>query len=178
MARNVRILAETEVYRKNPKKWLLNIFPIDLTNEGYEDKIKTIMNKADIDVEGAIQKLKSSLAGEKEIVFAYLHGSFVHEDEFHDIDVAVCLTQETARKIDIVDNEVKLSLRLEKVLSLPVDVKVLNEAPLSFRYHVSRGLLLLSRDDSVREEFLRRTWGEYFDFFPLSRVYLEELTRA
>jgi hypothetical protein len=41
-----------------------------LTIEGNEDKINSSMNKADIDIQGAIQKLKSSFAGEKEVIFA------------------------------------------------------------------------------------------------------------
>ena len=92
--------------------------------------------------------------------------------------MAVYITPGTAREVDVADYEISHSLRLEKVLGLPVDVKILNDAPLSFRYHVSRGILLLNRDDSIREDFLRRTWSEYFDFLPLSRIYLEELTRA
>jgi predicted nucleotidyltransferase len=149
-----------------------------LTPEGYEDKIKSSMNKADVDIQGVVQKLKDSLAREKEVIFAYLHGSFVHQDEFNDVDVAVYIYSSPGEMIDVADYEVSLSLRLEEALNLPVDVKVLNEAALSFRYHVSRGLLLLSRDDSIREDFLQRTWSEYLDFLPLSRIYLEELTRA
>jgi predicted nucleotidyltransferase len=149
-----------------------------LTPEGYEDKIKSSMNKADVDIQGVVQKLKDSLAREKKVIFAYLHGSFVHQDEFNDVDVAVYIYSSPGEMIDVADYEVSLSLRLEEALNLPVDVKVLNEAALSFRYHVSRGLLLLSRDDSIREDFLQRTWSEYLDFLPLSRIYLEELTRA
>lgn len=149
-----------------------------LTIKGYEDKIKIGMKKADVDTQAVIQKLKGSLAGEKSVIFAYLHGSFVHEDEFHDVDVAVYISRSPGQEVDVADYEVSLSLRLEQALSLPADVKVLNGAPLSFRYHVSRGLLLFSRDDSIREDFLQKTWSEYFDFLPLSRIYLEELTRA
>lgn len=149
-----------------------------MTVEGYEDKIKIGMNKADVDIQGVVQKLKGSLSAEKAVVFAYLHGSFVHQDEFNDVDVAVYIYSSPGEMVDTTDYEVSLSLRLEEALNLPVDVKVLNEAPLSFRYHVSRGLLLLSGDDSIREDFLQRTWSEYFDFLPLSRIYLEELTRA
>jgi hypothetical protein len=39
-------------------------------------------------------------------------------------------------------------------------------------------MLLLTKDESTRESFLNKTWSEYFDFQPLSRIYLEDLTRA
>ena len=136
------------------------------------------MKKSEIDFEGAVQKLKDFLSGCEDIVFAYLHGSFVEGEEFRDVDVAVFLAGGTVRSRDDVEYEIALSLRLGKEMGLPVDVKLLNDAPLSFRYHASRGMLLMTRDESFREEFLNRTWGEYFDFLPLSRIYREEMTRA
>ena len=111
-------------------------------------------------------------------VFAYLHGSFVQGEEFRDVDVAVFLNDTVTRTTDDVELEISLSLKLEKELALPVDIKILNHAPLSFRYHASRGMLLLTKDESTRESFLNKTWSEYFDFQPLSRIYLEDLTRA
>jgi len=136
------------------------------------------MEKKEIDFAAKVQELKDQLTGRKDIIFAYLHGSFVQGEEFQDVDVAVFLADGAPRSTDDIEYEISLSLRLEKELGLPVDVKILNNAPLSFRYHASRGTLLLTRDESVRESFLNRTWGEYFDFLPLSRIYAEELSRA
>jgi predicted nucleotidyltransferase len=149
-----------------------------LTIEGYEDKIKIGMKKADVDTQAVIKKLKGSLAGEKNVIFAYLHGSFVHQDGFKDVDVAVYIGSPPGQVVDVADYEISLSIRLEKEMRLPIDVRVLNHAPLSYRYHASCGILLLTRDESERENFLNRTWSEYFDFLPLSRIYYEELTRA
>jgi len=112
------------------------------------------------------------------MAFAYLHGSFVRSEAFRDVDVAVFLSEAHRLSTDDVDVEISLSLQLEKATGLPVDVKLLNHAPLGFRYHASRGELLLTRDESVREEFLTRTWGEYFDFLPLSRMFGREMTGA
>jgi len=136
------------------------------------------MKTSETDYEGSVRKLKSLLAPHDEIVFAYLHGSFLLKAAFRDVDIAVFLAPGAARPSDDVEYEIALSLRLEKALGLPVDVKILNRAPLSFRYHASRGILLLSRDESTREDFLRRTWSEYFDFARQARIYQEELTRA
>jgi len=142
------------------------------------DRIEIIMNKKEIDFGRTVQELKDILSERDDVVFAYLHGSFVQGEEFRDVDVAVFLAGGSVRLHDDVEYEISLSLKLEKKLGLPVDVKILNNAPLGFRYHASRGTLLLTRDESARESFLNRTWSQYFDFLPLSRIYLEELTRA
>ena len=136
------------------------------------------MERPKIGPEEAARKLKEWLAPLEEIVFAYLHGSFIKGGAFRDVDVAVFLRPGAPPLSDDVEYEISLSLRLEKTLGLPADVKILNRAPLSFRYHASRGMLLLSRDESVREDFLSRTWSEYFDFARLARIYQEDLTRA
>lgn len=143
-----------------------------------EYRINKSMEKKEIDVGGTVRKLKDFLSGFEDVVFAYLHGSFVQGEEFRDVDVAVFLTGGAVRSSDDVEYEISLSLRLEKEIGLPVDVKILNNAPLSFRYHASRGTLLLTKDEPVREDFLSRTWSEYFDFLPLSRIYMEDLTRV
>lgn len=135
------------------------------------------MKTSGIDHESVVRTLKRLLAPLDEIVFAYLHGSFLRKDAFRDIDIAVFLAP-GAPSSDDVEYEIALSLRLEKALGLPMDIKILNRAPLSFRYHASRGILLQSRDESIREDFLGRTWSEYFDFARLARVYQEDLTRA
>jgi len=136
------------------------------------------MKKKEVDSKTIVHVTKAFLQGQKEVVFAYLHGSSIQGKEFRDIDVAVYLETYAPEFADVVEHEISLSLQIEKKLGLPVDVKILNNAPLSFRYHATRGILLLTKDESVREDFLQRTWSEYFDFLPLSRIYLEELTRA
>jgi predicted nucleotidyltransferase len=136
------------------------------------------MNRKEIDFGRTVRKLKDFLSSQDEVVFAYLHGSFVQGEEFRDVDVAVFLGDSSPHPSDDVEYEISFSFRLEKELGLPVDVKILNNAPLSFRYHASQGMLLLTRDESIRENFLNKTWSEYFDFLPLSRIYLEDLTRA
>ncbi len=136
------------------------------------------MNKKEIDAETIVHTVKDFLQDRKEIVFGYLHGSFIHEQEFRDVDAAIFLETHALGLTDELEYEISLSLQAEKKLGLPVDIKILNNAPLGFRYHVTRGVLLFSQDESVREDFLIMTWSEYFDFAPLSRIYQEELTRA
>jgi predicted nucleotidyltransferase len=122
--------------------------------------------------------LSQTLSERNEILFAYLHGSFLESKTFQDIDVAVYLEETTKHDINIIEYEIALSLLVEKQLRMAADVKALNWAPLSFRYNVSRGLLLLSRDELKREDFLCATWMEYFDFLPISKAYVREVLSA
>lgn len=122
-----------------------------------------------------IQRLKEIIAKQKGILFAYLHGSFLSEDRFNDIDIAVYLSKKMSRSINPFDFENGLALEIDKALNLRIDVKILNFAPLCFNYRVTHGMLLFSRDELVREEFLCRTWSEYFDFLPVSGIYLKEV---
>ena len=68
------------------------------------------------------------MAGASDVVFAYLHGSFLDGARFHDVDVGVYLigpSEKHARRA------LDLSDRLSSEVGLPVDVRPLNDAPVS-----------------------------------------------
>jgi len=90
----------------------------------------------------------------EEILFAYLHGSFVKKDAFHDIDVAIYLKRMPA---SVLEYELQMETDLlEALRKYIVDVRVLNGAPLSFKYNVIKdGIVLLSKDDD-KGQILRR----------------------
>jgi len=135
------------------------------------------MKTSNTESDRIIKKLRTLLSEEKGIYFAFIHGSFLSRADFKDIDIAVYLDDSTLKKINLIEYELRWSLRLEKYLGIRIDVKILNEAPLSFRYHSTRGCLLFSHDELIREEFLCRTWSEYFDFKPVSKIYIKEVAR-
>jgi len=122
-----------------------------------------------------VQRIRKILSKQKKIMFSYLHGSFLNEQEFSDIDIGVYLDEKGIQEIEPLEFEICLSLEIEKSIRMPVDVKLLNLAPLSFRYQVSCGYPLFSRVDLKREEFLCKTWSEYFDFQPVAKIYLKEV---
>ncbi len=125
-----------------------------------------------------LPRLKEALAEHTEIVFAYVHGSFVEGGPFRDIDLAIWVRPEVASARHPVDYELDLGLDLQRVIGIPVDVRRLNEAPLAFRYHATRGQVLLSRDDEVRAAWVERVRDEYWDFQPVARRHLAELLRG
>lgn len=118
-------------------------------------------------------KLQRRLEARPEIVFAYLHGSFVLGGPYRDVDVAVWV--DPAREPEHGTRyALDLALALEQGLGARVDVQVLNDAPLAFRYHALDGRLLFTRDEEFLDELRARTWDEYFDFAPFARAYLRD----
>ena len=122
-----------------------------------------------------IEKVKDILIKIDYIIFCYIHGSFLDKDRFNDIDLALYIDENIIKETECVDSEISLSLKLEKEFNKAIDIKFLNFSPLPFRYHASAGLLLFCKDDTKREEFLCKTWAEYFDFLPISKIYLREM---
>ena len=61
-------------------------------------------------------------------------------------------------------------MRLDHDTGFPIDVRVLNDAPVPFLFHVFReGRLLLSRNDELLADLMERTVREYLDMEPLLR---------
>ena len=120
-------------------------------------------------------KVAEFIGKRPEVVFAYAHGSFVGEGAYRDLDIAAWVDPRLTGAQDRVDYEIGLSLALEREVQLPVDVKRLNEAPLGFQYHASRGILILSRDDDERMAWIERVRDLYWDFEPVARRHLREV---
>ena len=117
--------------------------------------------------ERIVREIRRALSEVGGVVFAYLHGGFVERRFFRDVDVAVWLEDPGDRRLV----EVDLPARLEAELGIPIDVRVLNEAPLPFRHHVfSRGVLLFSRDETLRVRLLDETLRMYFDLKLLNEL--------
>ena len=115
----------------------------------------------------AARAITAALEAEPDVVFAYLHGSFLSGDGFHDIDVAVRLAAPPDRRLT---RALDLAVQLGGETGFPVDVRRLDEASLAFRFHVFRtGRLLLDRDEELLADCMERTMREYLDIAPLVR---------
>lgn len=121
-----------------------------------------------------LRTITEMLQARHEIAFVYVHGSFAEEDRpFGDIDLAVYL--DPLPQGHPLHYELSLEVALEEHLRYPIEVRVLNTAPLSFCYNVlSTGRLLFARDDGARVEFQTRTLDYYFDYAPLRRRCFRE----
>ncbi len=115
------------------------------------------------------------LAKRKEIIFAYAFGSFLEEATFRDIDIGVYLQQETIPREKALEYELSLGGELEQEIHYPVDIKVLNYAPVTLCHSVTGGKVLFSRDDEVRYEWVEKTWDVYLDMQYFLRNSLRDL---
>ena len=123
-----------------------------------------------------IKKLRESLEKRDEIIFAYVHGSFAEGLSFKDIDVAVYVDEKTVTIKDAIDYGLEISAITELESGLtPLDIKVINYAPVGFRYYATRSILLFSKDEEIRCNFLEDTWRRYFDLLPKRKQLILDL---
>ncbi len=111
-----------------------------------------------------------------EILTVYIFGSFISERHFSDIDIGIITAMDLSKPLDF---ELKLENRLEKVIKYPVDVRILNRAPISFSQNVFRtGRVIIDKNPNMRADFEGRILKQYFDFSPFQQRYLQEVTNA
>ena len=112
----------------------------------------------------------------KEIVAAYLYGSFVTAVFFSDIDLGILTKNDIEKTLNF---ELDLENQLERIVKYPVDVRVLNRAPLSFCQNVIRHKkVILDRKPNLRADFEGQILKQYFDVAYFQRRYLQEVTNA
>jgi uncharacterized protein len=121
------------------------------------------------------QEIGLALAGREEVLFAILYGSAVTEARYRDFDVAVFVRRDVVPRDAEFDFVFALADELEQVVPLPVDVRVVNDAPLPFRFNVSRGAPLFIRDEELYYAFVERAWDEWLDFEPVANQYLRDM---
>ena len=75
--------------------------------------------------------------------------------------------------------ELGLKARLEDLINYPVDLRILNHAPLSFCQNVIRhGKVIIDKDPNLRAEFTGKVLKQYFDFSIFRKRYLNEVINA
>ncbi len=123
-----------------------------------------------------LKRLAGSLERREDILFAYAYGSFAEDMPFHDIDVGVYVSH--VDQASVLENSVELAGKLEREAQVPIDVRILNFAPVLFLYHVVRGLLIFERDADLRADIAERTVRKYLDIKPLIRRGIKEAFAA
>lgn len=123
------------------------------------------------------KEIAAFLTGEVEgLSFAYIFGSFATPGPFSDIDIAIYLEKPVD---DPLDAEFDLENALEERIRLPVDVRILNKAPVSFcRNVIKEGTVIIDNDPNRRADFQGLVLKKYFDFEPFRRRYLREVINA
>ncbi len=112
------------------------------------------------DKQRLIEKLRNIFKNSSEVAFAYLHGSMLREGPIRDIDVAVWLHRNT----DPLNYVIEKGLEIEQLLGFPVDIQVLNVAPVTFRYVVyTRGIPVIVNDAYLHSLEVAKTILMYLD---------------
>ncbi|UCH95809.1 MAG: nucleotidyltransferase domain-containing protein [Candidatus Aminicenantes bacterium] len=123
-----------------------------------------------------INVLKNVLSKKDEILFAYLHGSFLDGFLFNDIDIAIYLDEKRTHHKKNPGYQEQLSFQLSELTRFVVDVHIMNQAPVGFKHSVFKhGQLLFSKDEELRSDLIEETSLEYMDFFELSKQYIKDM---
>jgi uncharacterized protein len=107
-----------------------------------------------IQKEDILRRIASAVNAHKEIAVAYVFGSFNDSNTFSDIDIALLTAEKLA---DSLNYELDLEIELEDAVKYPADVRVINNAPLSFCHNVIRNSrIILQRDPNLHADFMGR----------------------
>ena len=107
--------------------------------------------------EEVVRKLAEVLSGRDEVLLAVVHGSFVEDIPFRDVDLAVYVRG----CFDPLDYKFTLDEELERVIGYVVDTQVLNDAPYYFVINVlQRGRVVVEKICFLREALLLKAFDE------------------
>lgn len=121
------------------------------------------------------ETLTHHLANYPGLLFALFYGSAAEGNTFQDLDVGIFVERKIVPASRDIEYAALIAEEVQRYLPVPVEVQVINEAPLLFRYNVSRGTALVVNDREAFVTFLERTWRDALDFQPVAMHYLREL---
>ena len=122
--------------------------------------------------EQLIKKITDRLLLKKDIVFAYIHGSFLTSESFRDIDIGIFVS--TAKDFIF---ESDISYELSSALGYEVEVRIINNAPAAFQMSVLRdGKVLFSRDEALRSDFIENVGRKYRDYAHFRNIFMEAVS--
>lgn len=124
--------------------------------------------------ETILEKIRRVLEDRPEIVFAYVHGSFLDSAHPRDLDLAVFVDPEPEGLPALWEGALEMDLEEAIGRVLPVDVRILNRAPTIFRFRCLQGRLLVDRDPDLRAELTADAGCRYCDLAPFLAHYARE----
>jgi len=124
-----------------------------------------------------IKRIADFLETKEYILFAYIFGSFIAQDTFSDIDIGIFIANKQYEPP--LNLELNLEIELQNIVHIPVDVRILNHAPLSFVYNVLKNMVVVvDKNKTLRADFEGLIFKKYFDFKHLRDEYLREIVNA
>lgn len=138
---------------------------------------KEYLSMSQNDRQEIAEKIKKILFSEKEVIFAYVFGSFLDSPSFRDIDVGIYV--DNIAKENVFDKELEMAKKISEACGLPsdyIDVKILNFAPSHFLNNIFKnGTLIFSKNkkqlsDRIEETSLNAIANEYFAYQSLREL--------
>lgn len=124
-----------------------------------------------------IEKISAVLKARKYIVFAYIFGSFVSRDSFNDIDAGIFISN--MEDISPLKLELEIEAELEDAVHIPVDVRIINNAPPAFVFNILKNkIAIVNNDRGLMADFEGLIFKKYSDLQHLRREYLREAINA
>ncbi|MFP4588021.1 MAG: nucleotidyltransferase domain-containing protein [Desulfohalobiaceae bacterium] len=110
-----------------------------------------------------------------EIAFAYLHGSILESTSARDIDIAVHIRPEQLPQSQFLyEDALQQEILTQATPKLPMDVRIMNQAPLPFQFQAIKGLLLVDHAPEYRLQTICYIVSRYLDLKPILNHHLRE----
>jgi len=118
------------------------------------------------DKKEVMNKIGKTISEVDYVSAAYVFGSYVHNDDFNDIDVALLISREPDpyKRFKF---EMMVARELERQIKprFEFDVKILNHSPIEFQYEVlKKGKAVFLRDRTENVEYESEAISNYLDF--------------
>jgi len=121
-----------------------------------------------------IESIKKYFSTQKDVVCAYIFGSFAKgkQNLYSDLDIAVLLNPYLDQK-EYVDRQIAIMIELSRVLDVETDIIIINRANTFLKFQIFKyGKRIYERKDRKNRAFEAKALLEYFDFLPI-RILLE-----
>lgn len=127
-------------------------------------------NKIDKEAKTRLTEIITNYLLEREdIIFAYLHGSFMEDNGFRDIDIALFMQE----LVEELKTESDLSCDLREKTGYPVEVRIINRASVAFQMAILRkGSVLLSRSEDMRTDFIEKVGRKYREYVHFRNIVM------
>lgn len=109
-----------------------------------------------------VSALTLLLGSRPEVLFAYVFGSITESHSYRDVDVALYV-RDLSHIPDPLQYTITLGLEVERQIRCGVDVVLMNTAPDHLIHSISKGEVIVNRDDDARVDFITSSWSRYFD---------------
>jgi len=146
-------------------------------SESYIDRFDAYYNDLGPDQRANLKReVTLFLTNRREIILAYLFGSFVDGIAFKDIDLALFLDTKLTPSDQIEKYRDECSEELAKAFKQVFDVSIMNRAPARFILSILKeGELLFSRDEVLRTDLIENCSLASIQNEVISTQYLREI---